>query len=204
MARPSSSRKRPVLLFDVMGTLVYDPFYREVPAFFGTDLGTLIAEKHPRAWLEFELGNIDEAELERIFFADGRSYDHDGMKAAMQEAYAWLPGMEELLAGLAGAGLEMHALSNYPEWWRLIEEKLTLSRFLEWSFVSCDLRVRKPHPDAYRKPVAALGVAPGDCLFVDDREENVTAARQEGLDAVLFEDSRQLLGELERRGILPA
>lgn len=45
--------------------------------------------------------------------------------------------MEPLLARLAAAGVPMHAFSNYPAWWRLIEGKLGLSRYLEWTFVSC-------------------------------------------------------------------
>nr|GEX83433.1 flavin mononucleotide hydrolase 1, chloroplatic [Tanacetum cinerariifolium] len=31
--------------------------------------------KHPTAWIEFEKGLIDEIELERIFFKDGRKFD---------------------------------------------------------------------------------------------------------------------------------
>ena len=203
MASPDPERKLPILLFDVMGTLVHDPFYEDVPAFFGTTLARLIEDKHPSAWLRFELGEIDEAELERIFFADGRTYDHAGMKAAMQAAYAWLPGMEELLSALHEAGYEMHALSNYPEWWRLIEEKLAPGRFLEWSFVSCDLGVRKPDSEAYGKPVARLDVAASDCLFVDDRTVNVEAARREGLDAILFQGADDLERELGVRGVTP-
>ena len=48
--------KRPVLLFDVMETLVEEPFYRAVPAFFGMELDELVRAKHPSAWAEFELG----------------------------------------------------------------------------------------------------------------------------------------------------
>ena len=59
---------RHILLFDVMNTLVYDPFYVEVPAFFGLTLAELHALKHPTAWLEFEVNAIDErAFLPRFF-----------------------------------------------------------------------------------------------------------------------------------------
>jgi hypothetical protein len=51
--------------------------------------------------------------------------------------YRYLDGMEELLQRLAAGGAHMHAFSNYPEWYRLIEGKLQLSRYLEWTFVSC-------------------------------------------------------------------
>jgi len=32
---------------------------------------------------------------------------------------------------------QVHALSNYPCWYHIIEEKLQLSRFLSWTFISC-------------------------------------------------------------------
>jgi FMN phosphatase YigB (HAD superfamily) len=191
-----------VLLVDVMGTLVYDPFYVEVPAFFGTSLRELLRAKHPTAWAEFETGAIDEDELRRRFFADGRDYDHEGMKACMSAAFRLLDGVEALLAELVEAGYELHALSNYSAWYHLIEQRLELTRFLAWSFVSCDTGVRKPAREAYLGAARALGVAPGECLFVDDREENCAGARACGMPAVRCESAAGLRAELVRRGLL--
>ena len=56
----NNKRKVPILLFDIMDTLVRDPFYEDVPAFFGMSLKELIDCKHPTAWAEFEKGLIDE------------------------------------------------------------------------------------------------------------------------------------------------
>ena len=53
--------RRPILLFDVMDTLVREPFFTDVPAFFGMTLDELFAEKHPTSWIDFEHGRIDEA-----------------------------------------------------------------------------------------------------------------------------------------------
>ncbi|PSR71907.1 hypothetical protein CEY00_Acc33747, partial [Actinidia chinensis var. chinensis] len=61
------NRKLPVLLFDVMDTIVRDPFYEDVPAFFSMSLKELIECKHPTAWIEFERGLIDEMEFARNF-----------------------------------------------------------------------------------------------------------------------------------------
>jgi HAD superfamily hydrolase (TIGR01509 family) len=193
---------RPVLLFDVMDTLVHEPFYVEVPAFFGMDLEELLEVKHPTAWAEFETGHIDEATLFSTFFEDGRKFDHQELKACMANAYRWMDGMQELLAELRDAGFSMHALSNYPEWYRLIEERLGLSRYIAWSFVSCDTGVRKPDPQAFLVAVRTLGVDPGDCIFVDDREGNCRAARSVGMDAILFRDAGTLRAELVARDLL--
>ena len=40
------------------------------------------------------------------------------------EQYEYLPGMPELLGTLKQQGFEMHVVSNYPAWYRMIEDKL--------------------------------------------------------------------------------
>jgi len=191
-----------VVLFDVMGTLVHDPFFVEVPRFFGTDLRTLVARKHPSAWESFELGHIDEEGLAQQFFADGRRLDVDGLKRAMTDAYVLLPGIDAVLDALLRRDVAMHALSNYPPWYRLIEAKLELSRWVPWTFVSCETGARKPDRAAYEVVLSRLGVAPDACLFVDDREANCAGARVVGMDAVRFVDAASLTADLAARGLL--
>jgi len=71
--------------------------------------------------------------------------------------------MEALLGRLAGSGYELHALSNYPSWFQLIEEKLQLSRYLSWTFVSCTgpMEVRPPGLQPYFKTRPLLNFVPG-------------------------------------------
>lgn len=183
-----------------MDTLVRDPFRDVIPGFFGMTLEELLAVKHPTAWVEFERGERDGASFLRDFFADGRAFDHAAFEAAIQDAYEWLPGMEAMVATLAADGLPMHALSNYPDWYQWIEERLALGRFLDWGAVSCRTGVRKPDPEAYLGAARAIDLAPRDCLFVDDRESNVAAARAVGMDALRFEGAGPLREALVARG----
>ena len=113
-----------VFLFDVLDTLVRDPFYQAVPAFFGMSLEELFTVKHPSAWVEFERGERTEEEYLRDFFRDRREVDGAGLRRVMVEHYDWLPGMESLLGELAGSPATLHAFSNYPVWYRWIEDKL--------------------------------------------------------------------------------
>jgi hypothetical protein len=130
----------PVLLLDVMGTLVHEPFFDELPAFFGMTLDELLAAKHPTAWIEFEHGRLSEAGYLARYFRDGRSVDGAALRAHMTAAYRWLDGVPELLAELHAAGRPMHALSNYPVWYELIEAKLSLSRWPADSGPRCSCR----------------------------------------------------------------
>jgi len=202
--RPSRQQQpAPVLLVDVMDTLVSEPFYGELPAFFGMTFEELLAAKEPRIWIDFELGTMEEAEFTRRFFRDRRAVDGAALRQHMRQSYRWLDGMEALLAELHAAGHEMHALSNYPAWWELIEEKLRLSRFLEWSFVSCRTGVRKPDRQAFLGAARALGRPAEECLLIDDRAANVEAAEAAGMRALLRTDTHGLRAELAALGLLP-
>jgi HAD superfamily hydrolase (TIGR01509 family) len=113
-----------------------------------------------------------------------------------------MEGMQELLAELKMAEYPIHAFSNYSTWYRLIEESVGLSRYLEWTFVSCHMGIRKPDPQAFRHVASTLQAPPAECLFVDDRQINVDAARGEGMDAILKTDIADLRMELSRRGLI--
>lgn len=191
-----------IVLLDVMDTIVHDPFFVEVPQFFGLHLEQLLAQKHPSSWFDFEEGRSDEERYLKDFFADGRSFDHDGLRRVLQEAYSILDGVEDILSELKSRGISMHALSNYPVWYRWIEDKLKLSRFLEWTFVSCLTGLRKPALKTYENVVHSLNVPASRCLFVDDREQNCEAAEQVGMSSIVFRNAAQLRRELQERRLL--
>jgi HAD superfamily hydrolase (TIGR01509 family) len=191
-----------VLLLDVLGTLVRDPFYDDVPRALRMTLQELLAVKHPTAWVEFELGDLTEAEFLDRFFADGRDYDRERLLQSFADGWRFLDGIEPLLRDLNAAGMRPHLLSNYPIWYRKIEERLHLSRYAEWSFVSCDTRLRKPDPEAFLRAARTLERSPRECLLVDDVEKNVAAAARVGMRALKFTGADTLRRELDREGWL--
>jgi len=121
-----------------MDTLVSDPFYEAMPRHFGLPFKELLAAKHPTAWLEFEKGDISEEAMLSKFFKDGRPVDGPALTGMMGAHYRLLDGVEPLLDRLKQARVEMHACSNYPVWWRNVEKSVALSRWLAWTFVSCE------------------------------------------------------------------
>lgn len=187
-----------IILWDVMGTLVHDPFYVEVPAFFGMTLEALLEVKHPSVWSACERGDLPVEDMERSFFADGRDYDIEGLRRTMFEAYRLLDGIEDLLGALEG--VPMHVVSNYTPWYQMIEDKLALSRWMSWSFVSCDVGYRKPEAGYYQAVLDRLVVAGASCVFIDDREGNCKGARAAGMEAIRFEDAVGTRTSLARLG----
>lgn len=190
---------KPILLLDVMDTLVRDPAFDVVPAFFGGDLQTHYATKSKTAFHAFERGEIDEPTFRARYFNDGREWDLEGLKSRLQANFCWIPGVRALVRELVEEGFQLHAMSNYSQWYDLVEAACGISDAgVRRSFVSCDTGVRKPDPRAYLGACEALGVAPSACLFVDDRIKNVTGAHRVGMPAVQFRDAASLRQVLSR------
>ncbi len=57
--------------------------------------------------------------------------------------------------------------------------------------------VMKPERRIYEILVERLGVAPHEIVFLDDREENIAAARDFGIQAVVFHDTDQAIADVE-------
>ncbi len=192
---------RTVLLFDMMDTVIYDPFHREVPETFDLSLEELRGGTRRQAWVDFELDRIDEPTFFRRFFADGMDIDPGKFKQAHRENYRWMEGMKPLLEDLSRRNQPMHVMSNYPRWYEMIEQKFTLSRYLPWSFVSCRTGHRKPDPEAYRVACHRLNRDPGDFLFIDNKEENCQGAREVGMRAHRYRSTGDLVERLREEGV---
>ena len=114
------------------------------------------------------------------------------------------PEMLKLLRDLRAAGVPTGCLSNGPpevveqSWAPLLKDALPAV-----AVVSGALGIGKPEPAAFEAVANALEVAPAECVFVDDTEMHVDAARAVGMRAVLFEgDVAAIRSELEAAGLL--
>jgi putative hydrolase of the HAD superfamily len=58
--------------------------------------------------------------------------------------------------------------------------------------------MRKPDPEIYRLTLDRLGLPAAACLFLDDLDVNVTAARELGMTAIHFQDTDQAITEIDR------
>jgi putative hydrolase of the HAD superfamily len=103
------------------------------------------------------------------------------------------PRMLDLLDVLARSGLTLGLLSNIPPELadEFVRQHAWLDRFAVLGF-SCRIGHIKPEPAAFDWCIRALGVEPATILFVDDREENIRAARACGMQGHLFIDAAAL------------
>jgi putative hydrolase of the HAD superfamily len=64
--------------------------------------------------------------------------------------------------------------------------------------ISGEVGMHKPQPEIYRLGAERVGLAPEDCVFVDDLRENCAGAEAVGMTAVLHRGAERTIAELEQ------
>lgn len=92
-----------------------------------------------------------------------------------------------VVRSLQHAGVTCHIASNQQAGRaRHMSEVLNYKTLFTREFYSCSLGVAKPDIAFYERLLRELGVRASSVLFLDDRQENVEAARRAGLAAAVY------------------
>ncbi|MEA2246994.1 MAG: putative hydrolase of the superfamily [Solirubrobacteraceae bacterium] len=151
---------------------------------------------------ELECGRMTEAVfLERLMAQLREDVGRDvALHAFSEQFFGHLRLNEELLSYLTelrDRGYRLALLTNnVREWeprWRAM---LPVDELFELVVDSAFEGMRKPDPAIYELTCERLGVAPEECLFVDDFERNCAAAEALGMRAVWFRDNSQAIQEM--------
>jgi HAD superfamily hydrolase (TIGR01509 family) len=113
-------------------------------------------------------------------------------------------GVVAVLAELETTGVRLACLSNdVSEWSKLLRERFGLAEYVTDWIISGEIGARKPDPEAFTALCRRLDVVPDRILLVDDREENISAARAAGLQALQFGTPRLSTMEQLRTELRP-
>ncbi|XBQ17572.1 MAG: HAD family phosphatase [Oceanicaulis sp.] len=114
----------------------------------------------------------------------------------------WVDGMEALVEDLESAGVPQFALTNLPaEKWPHIQATYPAIARFQTAVVSGREKLIKPDPRIYQITAERISTAPGETVFVDDRAENIEAARREGFLGVVFKDAETTRAVLRGVGL---
>ena len=114
-----------------------------------------------------------------------------------------VPGTDIVMDMLAERGVPQYALTNLPaEWVEPVNTLYPQMAHVKDVIVSAHEGVIKPDRRIYEIAAMRLPFAPEEVVFFDDREDNVTAARDFGFDAEVFRGEGPLKTALTGRGLL--
>jgi len=176
-------------VFNVPVARFQDAYWPDRAAF---DRATMTPEFYWTKLAERLSRTLSDAGCERLIELDNLSWANPDL------------AMVEWARELRGAGVKTAILSNMP-----VTLRRHLDRFCPWlpefdyGCFSCDVGLVKPAPEIFLQCLAGLGAAVAETLFLDDREENVVAARGLGINAIHFTTPAQAQLEISRQYRLP-
>ena len=122
----------------------------------------------------------------------------------MEMFAGYIDGTPEIIERLTEKGLPLYALTNMPsETKPLMDAHFPLLTIFQDIIVSGDEKLVKPDPAIYALTLKRMGLpAPGEVLFIDDSEKNITAAAALGFETHLFRGAAGLERTLVEAGLL--
>ena len=94
---------------------------------------------------------------------------------------------------------EVALLSNFGDAYFEFDKKWQNKKtFGDKIFVSAYLGMKKPDKKIFKHVLNNLNVKPKEAIFIDDREENIEAAKKVGMVGVVFENVNNLKQELKK------
>ena len=153
----------------------------------------------PQSWVT----RLDAGEPMSAVIAERQALfpEYAGAIAAYDSRYyemvgAQVAGMEPLLRRLRREGFGLWGLTNWPPKVYHVLATRPIFALLDGMVISCEERLVKPHPDIYRTLLARYDLQADECLFTDDRAENVLAAEQIGFHGIVFKSAAQFEADL--------
>jgi epoxide hydrolase-like predicted phosphatase len=142
-----------------------------------------------------ETGEIDEHEFGSRF---GGLLGIEAVDGLVDRMFAGVGPDEPMLEALRrarAAGVRTGLISNSMGEGRY--DRSTFPEFFDGVVISGEVGLHKPQPEIFQLGAERAGVAPEDCVFVDDLRENCEGAEAVGMTAILHRGADTTLPRLE-------
>jgi putative hydrolase of the HAD superfamily len=195
------------LFFDIGGVILSNGWEtrdrQEAAKRFSLDLDDFEA-RHDQIVHAFELGLIDLHEyLNQTVFTQPRPFhQHEFVQFMFAQSEAYTDTLS-LVSELARLNKYLMATLNNESLEINIHriEKFHLTQYFSAFYSSCFLGAKKPEGEIYRKALQITQRSPEECIFIDDRKENLEQARHLGMNVIHHQNAQQLRQELSRLGV---
>ncbi|MCH9608927.1 MAG: Phosphoglycolate phosphatase [Chlamydiales bacterium] len=174
------------------------------------DYGGVIVEYDGKPLISFIMETFEVEEKEAISLLINRKLPSSNLPKEFEEKFHEairkgtheIPGMLNLVSYLKEEGYLVPLLSNITQGAAKHIDKMGYYDHFDSLFLSFEMGCEKPDPEIYALFLDQIPFAPEEIIFIDDREENVIAARAFGIDAIHFTNISQLTKELVSRGLM--
>jgi len=117
-------------------------------------------------------------------------------KKMYKDKFVFFPKVIGLIEKLKREGFRLSILSNmFPYQAKIIKEMNGHSLFDD-IFFSCEKGLKKPDLEFYELAIKEMDVKPQECLFIDDKKENLLPAEKLRMKTVLAKNQKQIVEDV--------
>ncbi|MCQ2068564.1 MAG: HAD family phosphatase [Bacteroidaceae bacterium] len=188
------------IIFDYGNVLVdWNPAYLFLPVFGGDEEKCRFFTENVcnREWFtridQGESMDVCVAELQKAYpeYADVIALFRDRW---FDMCSGDIPGMLEIIQDLKNQGMGVYGLTNWPaETFAEARRRFKTLASIDNYVVSSAVRLAKPQPEIFRLLLSKYNLKPEECVFIDDRVDNVNAAKALGITGIVYPGSADAL-----------
>ncbi|MEA2272398.1 MAG: putative hydrolase of the superfamily [Solirubrobacteraceae bacterium] len=143
-----------------------------------------------------ERGELEIPEFEQRFGPLLGVRENEGMVQRLFAGVRADDRMVDAVRRVKESGRPTGLISN--SWGGASYDRVEVDDLFDAVVISGEVGLHKPEPEIFRLGAERLGVAPEECVFVDDLRENCEGAEAVGMTAILHRGPDGTIPELER------
>jgi putative hydrolase of the HAD superfamily len=164
---------------------------------------------HHQTWKDLDRGVVSFDDAEKIFVQlavdkviDASEQDVKTYLRGMVEYIIQLPPGIKILQKVRELGYRTYVLSNYNlEFFQYITKRFDWFEGFDGLTVSYDVHFNKPDPAIYEKLLEMHSLVPEETIFIDDKIDNIEAARAKGITGIVCDNHQNVFQQLKSLGV---
>ena len=191
------------IVFDVGKVLVYfEPDWIMNKLGFGEETKAVLRKAmfEDPLWNEVDRGVMTTEELVSAFAKNAPAYEKEIRETYLHvgDSIELLPHAVEWTASLKERGYNLYIISNYGEYTlEQTKAKMDFLQYMDGAIFSYQYQIIKPDVRIYEQLLENYDLRAEECVFIDDKAENVEAAKAAGYQGIVFTDYEIVKEQLE-------
>lgn len=170
------------IVLDMYGVIVKQTGDDFVPYVQRTFPNLSIEEIHT-PWFKADIGEISSLDVWKTIGFQG---DLERIEAEYLDTIELSDGFIDFIEKIKN-NYKLAIISNdSSRWSKYLREKFDLNKYFDVISISGDLKIQKPDERIFLLTIEKLGLNAEDCIYVDDREGNLAAAKKVGMKPVML------------------
>jgi len=170
------------IIFDMYGVIIEQPD-ANLQKFINTSFPNYTREYIYQKW---ELGGIGKINSEEFFSYFPYKDDLKKVSENYLNTLTLDPLFKPLIKELRKEYKTALLSNDFDDWNEWLRKKFALNPCFDAITVSGTVKLIKPQSEIYIDVLNKLGANASECIFIDDREKNLMAAKKIGMHTILF------------------